>query len=301
MAWRHSNTAAMSGSQLQPISGPGTTTMSKTTAIRLRYVYDPKPQLPKAPVPIRPPSPRPVSAIADSKLSSHSHPPTKTIMRRRAQSLSVPAERRSLPRSPQVRFVDSLGLDLEEVKVFKVKERPLIPQHVMFRLLMSSEMAFGTSLELSLPHFKPCFPENQGTQPDFLERVHAQFVCLDRVTCTDLGITGTVQVLNLDYEKKVDVRYSFTNWRTSADTTASWVSSGSQGDHGGPGTDVFRFRLHVPPFILQPGGLLEFAVRYRVKGSDHWDNNRGRNYKLSCHCYKVTVPRECEDSMLHFT
>ncbi|XP_054640168.1 protein phosphatase 1, regulatory subunit 3Db [Dunckerocampus dactyliophorus] len=300
-AWRHSNSAAASGSQLQSISGPGTTTMSKTTTVRLRYIYDPKPQPPKTPVPIRPPGPRPPSVNTAPMLSLSSHPPTKTIMRRRAQSLSTPAERRRQLRSPQVRFVDSLGLDLEEVKVFKVKERPLIPQHVMFRLLMSSEMAFGKSLELSLPHFKPCFPENMGAQPDFLKRVYTQCVCLERVVCTDLGITGTIQVLNLDYEKKVVVLYSFTNWRTSTDTTASWVSPGAHGEHHVPGTDVFRFRLPVPPFILQPGSVLEFAICYHVKGSDHWDNNCGRNYKLTCHCYKVTVPRECEDSMLHFT
>nr|XP_057932861.1 protein phosphatase 1, regulatory subunit 3Db [Doryrhamphus excisus]XP_057932871.1 protein phosphatase 1, regulatory subunit 3Db [Doryrhamphus excisus] len=293
MAWRRGNTDAMTGSQVQSISRP--------TTVHLRYIYDPKPQPPKASVPIRPPGPRPPSIKTDSNLSSSSHPPTKPIVRKRAQSLSTPAEMRRQRRSPQVRFVDSLGLDLEEVKVFRVKERPLVPQHVMFRLLMSSEMAFGKSLELSLPHFKPCFPENMAAQPDFLKRVRAQCVCLGQVLCTDLGITGTIQVLNLDYEKKVVVHYSFTNWRTSTETTASWVSGGAPGEYNVPGTDIFRFRLPVPPFILQPGAVLEFAICYHVRGSHHWDNNYGRNYKLTCHCYKVTVPRECEDSMLHFT
>ncbi|XP_037107540.1 protein phosphatase 1, regulatory subunit 3Db [Syngnathus acus] len=286
-----------------PTSGPSWTSIPRaaTTAVRLGCLHEPKPQAPKAPVLIRPPGPRPPSLKQDSKVSLTGDPPTKTIMRRRARSLCSPAERRMELRSQQVRFVDALGLDLEEVKVFQEKERPLIPQHVMFRLLMSSERAFGKCLELSLPHFKPCFPENMGAQDDFLKRVRAQVVCLEQVTCLELGIAGTVQVLNLDYEKKVTVHYSFTNWRTSTETTASWASSGPDGEHDAPGTDVFRFRLPVPPFILLPGALLEFAICYHVKGSNYWDNNNGSNYKLTCHSYKVTVPKECEDSMLHFT
>ncbi|XP_035517208.1 protein phosphatase 1 regulatory subunit 3D [Morone saxatilis] len=287
-----------SGPRPQFISGSS----SVSTTIRLRDLYDPKPQPPKAPVRIRPPGPRAPSAKElNLKHSSPSDPPTKTIMRKRAHSLPSSAESKKELRSLQVRFVDSLGLELEEVKVFKVQERPLIPQHVMFRLLMSSELAFGKSLELSLPYFKPCFPENMGAQPDFLKRLYTQSMCLQQVLCSEQGITGTIQVLNLAYEKEVTVHYSFTNWRTLTETTASWVSSGYRGECDAPETDIFRFRLPVPPFILQPGAILEFAICYRVKGSNYWDNNNGHNYKLSCHSYKVTVPRECEDSMLHFT
>lgn len=271
-----------------------------STTIRLRDIYDPKPQPPKSPVRIRPPAPRtPTVTPPDPKPSLTGDPPTKTIMRRRARSLS--SHKKKELKSPQVRFSDSLGLDLEEVKVFKVQEHPLIPQHVMFRLMMSSELAFGRSPELSLPYFKPCFPENALAQPHFLKRLSAQRVCLEQVLCSEQGITGTIQVLNLAYEKKVTVHYSFTNWRTHTDTIASWVSPGPLGDRGAAQTDIFRFRLPVPPFILQPGALLEFAICYHVDGREYWDNHGGDNYKLSCHSYRLTVPRECEHSMLHFT
>lgn len=300
--WQQRGADGKSGTQPQFISGSSSVSTTKNITIRLRDIYDPKPQPPKAPVRIRPPGPRTPSAEElNLKHSLPSDPPTKTIMRRRAQSLPSSAERKKELRSLQVRFVDSLGLELEEVKVFKVQEHPLIPQHVMFRLLMSSELAFGKSLELSLPYFRPCFPENMGAQPDFLRRLCIQSVCLEQVLCSDQGITGTIQVLNLAYEKEVKVHYSFTNWRTHTETTASWVSSGNRGERDAPETDIFRFRLPVPPFILQPGATLEFAICYHVKGSNYWDNNNGHNYKLSCHSYKVTVPRECEDSMLHFT
>ncbi|XP_017293181.1 protein phosphatase 1, regulatory subunit 3Db [Kryptolebias marmoratus] len=269
-----------------------------TTTIRLRDIYDPKPQPSKAPVRIRPPAPK-LSSIMEQDLEDNlpSATPTNTIRRKRAQSLPSCSETKKELRRGQVRFVDALGLDLEEVKVFKVQEHPMIPQHVMFRLMMSSELIFGKSAELSLPYFKPCFPENLGAQPDFLKRLHSQRVCLEQVVCSEQGITGTVQVLNLAFEKNVKVHYSFTNWRTHTDTTASWVSIG----HHASETDLFRFHLPVPPFILQPGAILEFAICYHVKGCEHWDNNNGNNYKLSCHSYKVTVPRECEDSLLHFT
>lgn len=280
----------------------GSNNVSSTRTIRLRDIYDPKPQPPKAPVRIRPPSPRPPPVKEpSSRQSLSSEPSTKTIIRRRAQSLPSSAERNKELRSVQVRFVDSLGLQLEEVKVFKVQECPIIPQHVIFRLLMSSELAFGKSLELSLPYFKPCFPENMGAQPDFLTRLHTQRVCLEQILCSEQGITGTIQVFNVAYEKEVTVHYSFTNWRTHTNTAASWLSSVYREGCDSPVLDVFRFRLPVPPFALQPGASLEFAICYHVKGSDYWDNNNGNNYKLSCHSYKVSVPRECEDSMLHFT
>ncbi|KAF6728566.1 Protein phosphatase 1 regulatory subunit 3D [Oryzias melastigma] len=271
------------------------------TTIRLRDIYDPKPQPPKAPVRIRPPPPQHPSPL-ESKPSFSSDIPTKTSMRRRAQSLPGGSERRTELRRAQVRFIDALGLDLEEIKVFRVQERPLVPEHVIFRLLMNSERAFGKPPELNLPYFKACFPENMAALPEFPQKLVSQKVCLEQLTCSDHGITGTIRVLNLAFEKEVKVLYSFTNWRTHTDTTACWVMRGHQGDSvSSLDTDVFRFHLPVPPFILQPGAVLEFAIRYHVIGHDYWDNNNGGNYKLSCHSFKVTVPKECEDSLLHFT
>ncbi|MEQ2241817.1 hypothetical protein ILYODFUR_029217 [Ilyodon furcidens] len=190
-----------------------------TTTIRLRDIYDPKPQPPKAPVRIRPPSPRPTSVKEQGlKQTFSSNTATKPIQRKRAQSLSLASEKKREPRRVQVRFVDALGLDLEEVKVFRVQEDPLIPQHVKFRLLMSSELAFGKSPELNLPYFRPCFPEHMGANSIFQNCLRSQGVSLEQMMCSDQGITGTIHVLNLAYEKEVRVHYSFTNWRTHTHT-----------------------------------------------------------------------------------
>ncbi|XP_004069082.1 protein phosphatase 1 regulatory subunit 3D [Oryzias latipes] len=272
------------------------------TTIRLRDIYDPKTQHPKTPIRIRPPPPQHPSTL-ESKPGFSRDTTAKTSMRRRAQSLPGGSVRRTELRGARVRFIDALGLDLEEIKVFRVQEHPLVPEHVIFRLLMNSERAFGKLPELNLPYFKACFPENMAAQPEFLPNLVSRKVCLEQLTCSDHGITGTIRVLNLAYEKEVKVLYSFTNWRTRTDTTACWVMRGHEGDSSisALDTDLFRFHLPVPPFILQPGAVLEFAVRYHVTGHDYWDNNNGSNYKLSCHSYKVTVPKECEDSLLHFT
>lgn len=119
--------------------------------------------------------------------------------------------------------------------------------------------------------------------------------------CFELGVIGITQVVNLDFVKDVTVRYSFTEWKSCTETKASWVSTitKSWDGEGQLSCDTFRFHLPVPPF-LQPGAVLEFAIQYKVCGAEYWDNNDGKNYKLVCHNYKLTVPKECEDSMVHF-
>lgn len=266
---------------------------------RLRDIYDPKPPPQRSPVAIRPPSPKPGSPQEPVQRRLSCEPEPKPIMRRRAKSLSSSTEEPTC-RNVQVRFVDSLGLELEDVKFFKASEDPLVPTHVITRLLASSELASKKNLELSLPYFRPSFPENMGTEPNFLKLLCRQRVCLDQVFCSEFGIMGTVQVLNLAFEKEVMVRYSFTDWKSSADSKASWMTTVRRNESTFE-SDVFRFHLPVPPFILQPGATLQFAIRLWVRGSEYWDNNDGRNYKLSCQTYKLVVPRECEDSLVHFT
>ncbi|CAL8369424.1 unnamed protein product [Lota lota] len=254
-------------------------------------------------IPIRPPA-RKVSPPKEQQELNQGlscEPVPRPIIQRRSKSLPSPQERKKHFRNVRVRFADSLGLDLEDVKLFKTGEEPFIPQHVAFRLLMGAELTDGTHLEISLPYLKPVFSQQPGDQPEFLHRLHRQKVCLERVLCFELGVIGITQVLNLHFDKEVSVRYSFTEWKSHTETKASWVQSVTRpGDGGGHlSVDTFRFHLPVPPF-LQPGAVLEFAVRYSVCGVEHWDNNDGQNYKLVSHNYKLTVPKECEDSMVHF-
>lgn len=264
---------------------------------------DSKPAAGRKPIAIRPPGPRPPAPKEpDFSRAFSCETVPEPIIRRRSQSLPSRNERKRRPHSVGVRFVDCLGLDLEDVKVFKTGEDPFVPQHVTFRLLMGAELAGGINLEISLPYLKPVFPQQPGDDPGFLRCLREQRVCLERVLCFELGIIGITQVLNLDFEKEVSVRYSFTEWKTFTETKASWVSTVTkpwEGVEDQLSCDTFRFHLPVPPF-LQPGAGLEFAIRYKVCGAEFWDNNNGRNYKLISHSHKLTVPKECEDSMVHF-
>lgn len=263
-----------------------------------------KPNATRKPVPIRPPSPRvPLPKEQESHRFRSCEPTPKPIIRQRSRSLPSATEKKKKQcRSVGVRFVDSLGLDLEDVRVFKSGEDPFVPHHVTFRLLMGAEMTDGKHLEISLPYLKPDFAKQPGDQPGFLHRLQEKKVCLERVLCFELGIIGITHVINLHFEKDVTVRYSFTEWKSSAEAKATWVSSITKTWEGGGeefSCDAFRFHLPVPPF-LRPGAFLEFAIQYKVNGAEYWDNNDGKNYKLLCHNYKLTVPKECEDSMLHF-
>ncbi|CAL8323902.1 unnamed protein product [Merluccius merluccius] len=254
--------------------------------------------------PIRPPGPRvspPKEEQQELNRGLSCEPVPRPIIQRRSKSLPSPQERKKRANNVRVRFADSLGLDLEDVKLFKTGEDPFIPQHVSFRLLMGAELTDDSHLEISLPYMKPVFCQQPGDQPEFIHRLHRQKVCLERVLCFELGVIGITQVLNLHFDKEVSVRYSFTEWKSHTETKATWVTSVTRPSDGGGhlSVDTFRFHLPVPPF-LQPGAVLEFAVRYSVCGVDHWDNNNGQNYKLVCHNYKLTVPKECEDSMVHF-
>ncbi|XP_029995797.1 protein phosphatase 1, regulatory subunit 3Da isoform X2 [Sphaeramia orbicularis] len=268
-----------------------------------KMLHADKPNSEKKPVPIRPPSTRvSLPRKHESHQSLSCEPTPKPIIRQRSLSLPSTTQKKRQCRSVGVRFVDSLGLELEDIRLFKSGDNPSIPHHVSFRLLMGAELADGRHLEISLPYLQPVFAEQPGDQSQFLHRLQEQKVCLERVLCLELGVIGITQVVNLDFEKDVTARYSFTGWKSCTETKASWVSTVTKTWEGGGGElscDVFRFHLPVPPF-LQPGAVLEFAIQYKVCGSEYWDNNNGENYKLVCQNYKLNVPKECEDSMVHF-
>lgn len=122
-------------------------------------------------------------------------------------------------------------------------------------------------------------------------------MCLERVTCSDLGISGTVRVRNVAFEKQVAVRYTFSDWQSAHEAGARW-----RGPAGAEGAeDVFAFGFPVPPFLLALGSRVHFALRYRVAGAEYWDNNDGRDYSLTCRNHALHMPRgECEESWIHF-
>lgn len=181
--------------------------------------------------------------------------------------------------------------------MFNAGDDPSVPLHVLSRLAINSDLCCSSpDLEFTLQCLVPDFlPPIQAA--DFGERLGRQLVCLERVTCSDLGVSGTVRVCNVAFEKQVTVRYTFSDWRSAHEAVARW-----RGPAGSGGTeDVFAFGFPVPPFLLALGSRVHFALRYRVAGSEYWDNNDGRDYSLTCRKHALHMPRgECEESWIHF-
>ncbi|NWI86959.1 PPR3D phosphatase, partial [Pitta sordida] len=244
-----------------------------------------------------------------SSNSSSCDPALRPIIRRRARSLPTSPERRRVAvqcqvpgcqgRMNRVRFADALGLELTEVKVFQTGEDPSIPLHVLSRLSINSDLWHSNSnLEFTMQCLVPDFQQPADCM-DFSSRLQEQQVCLERVTSSDLGLSGTIQVRNVAFEKRVSVRYTFNQWQSLHEVCARWHRSIPEGN-GQEQVDVFTFFLPVPPFLLQLCSLVQFAARYQVNGQEYWDNNRGKNYTLTCRTHPLKVPRECEESWIHF-
>lgn len=237
-------------------------------------------------------------------------PHLRPIMRPRARSLpSSPERRRNTAaqcrgpgcrtRRNRVRFADALGLELAEVKVFQAGEDPSIPLHVLSRLAINSDLCCSRrELEFTMQCLVPDFQQPVDLE-DFSSRLQQQRVCLERVSSSDLGLNGTVRVVNVAFEKQVAVRYTFNHWRGQHEVSAQWQSSVPRKD-GQDQADIFTFFLPVPPFLLQVSSVVEFVVRYRVDGQEYWDNNQGENYSLTCRSHPLKMPRECEESWIHF-
>uniref|UniRef100_A0A8C4YB06 Protein phosphatase 1 regulatory subunit 3E n=1 Tax=Gopherus evgoodei TaxID=1825980 RepID=A0A8C4YB06_9SAUR len=212
-------------------------------------------------------------------------PPSPTL-RRRAKSLPTPGERSlrpALQQSPSrrktVRFADSLGLELISVRHFCEADLPQVPLPLPARaadLFKTRKPPALGELEPVLfgpsPLLEPLFPPQPGASPGFAERVRRHKVKLEWVRAEPAGLRGAVRVLNLAYEKAVSVRYTLNRWVSCAEVAAAYLSPGPADGL----TDRFSFRLPA----AAAGGTLEFAVRYRVAGTEYWDNNEGLNYRL---------------------
>nr|XP_042700889.1 protein phosphatase 1 regulatory subunit 3E [Chrysemys picta bellii] len=214
----------------------------------------------------------------------------------------------SRSRSPgsrkRVRFADALGLELASVRRYWPAELPQVPERVHTQLRRDALRHFAPlqpfqdsqdPLAGRLP-LTPCFWDPLGL-PDFGARLGVQGVCLEGVRAGGLGVAGTLRVLNLAYEKRVSIRYTWDGWASYREAPAAYAGP-SAGPPPGPPSDRFAFRLPLPP-----GGALEFALRCHVGGQELWDNNGGQNYILRGGGRAEgppSPPRDGEGGWIHF-
>ncbi|XP_055508338.1 protein phosphatase 1, regulatory subunit 3Da [Leucoraja erinacea] len=203
-------------------------------------------------------------------------------VRKRAKSCpGSPEERRGSNRSDgssRVRFADSLGLELTEVRNFDSSVEPTVPSHV----LASYSATDPTEHVIWVQRFKMEFT-NPKDDENFSERLNSQKVCLEALTESELVISGTILVINLAYHKEVTVRYTCTDWSLFTDVSALFESNvdGKM--------DRFTFSLNPTTHMLPAATCLQFAIKYSVDGVEFWDNNNGINYKMTYQSLQVTV------------
>jgi len=197
--------------------------------------------------------------------------------------------RRSSSEQKIVRFADVLGLDLADVKHFCWDDPIKVPfvdeavihqtkeKHVTVDML--EEMTPKCSLTL-VPTFAQ--PINWG---DYFQRLDSQLVLLE--TCSfrySKELHGTVRVKNLDFHKRVFVRFSYCeNWSKSEEIEAFYVPGPQVGF-----TDQFEFNIYVDAGHLknkvegseEEKRTLSFACRFECLAKEFWDNNYGLNYRF---------------------
>ncbi|XP_063315692.1 protein phosphatase 1 regulatory subunit 3D [Pelobates fuscus] len=225
-------------------------------------------------------------------------PQLRPIMRRRTKSLPSSPERKiatkCYPRCHRVRFADSLGLELAEVKIFNAADYPSIPLHVLSRLSINSDLCCSQDLVFAIQFLQPDF-QSPAESEGFTERLQRNSVCLEHVVSSEeLGISGTIRVVNLAFEKYVSVRYSFTDWKTYYEVSATWKKSKDAS------SDVFSFGIPLPPYLQHICSAVQIAIRYQAAGKEYWDNNEGKNYSFTYRSHVLKMPRDMEQSWIHF-
>ncbi|GCB73950.1 protein phosphatase 1 regulatory subunit 3E [Scyliorhinus torazame] len=223
--------------------------------------------------------------------------------RRRAKSLPAPGGRAvtllTRASSKKVRFADSLGLELTTIRHFCDGDMPQVPPRVMARLrerppqcLLSDQM-MAMFLDSPTHLLEPLFT-NPGRWPDFQQQVRLARVCLESISTDQFSILGVIKVWNLAYEKQVTVRYTLNQWSSFVDIAACHSAHSADNQ-----TDTFSFKL-VAPVFLDTGGTLQFAIRYLAAGQEYWDNNKGSDYQVRSHKFKISPPKDWENGWIHF-
>ena len=121
---------------------------------------------------------------------------------------------------------------------------------------------------------KPLFVQPSGTHT-MLNRLRDNKISLETAYPCDAQsiIKGVVRVVNLDFHKKVTVRYTVDDWCTYKESEASYMSATCDGF-----SDKFSFVVDTSTIVGNVGKRLQLCLRFQCLNKDYWDNNNGTNY-----------------------
>jgi uncharacterized UBP type Zn finger protein len=107
---------------------------------------------------------------------------------------------------------------------------------------------------------------------NLLERVYKQQVVLENIFTRGLTAYGSIRVNNCSFHKKVFIRYTIDQWKTSSVINAYYSTHYSDSN-----TDLFQFKLTIS---IDKFTILSFAICYYVNEQEYWDNNYSQNHNL---------------------
>ncbi|XP_067401659.1 protein phosphatase 1 regulatory subunit 3C-B-like [Emydura macquarii macquarii] len=176
----------------------------------------------------------------------------------------------------KVVFADMKGLSLTAVRFFsKIEEDLCDLQQALCDL--SRFRPTLRDLGLETKRYSLDFPQPAANYAAFRSRLHGNLVCLEHCLIQERSLAGTVQVRNIGYEKKVQLRITFDSWRSFRDVCCQYMHNtygAADGD-----TDTFSFEVALPkaPSLCAP---IEFCIAFQCGQRTYWDNNGGSNYKI---------------------
>jgi hypothetical protein len=93
----------------------------------------------------------------------------------------------------------------------------------------------------------------------------------------DSSAYGTIRVFNCAYDKRVFIRLTQDEWKTSNDIQAAHSMN-----YPHDNTDTFAFDITLPKSTDDTSGpkRILFAVCLQANYQEFWDNNQGWNYVL---------------------
>ena len=132
------------------------------------------------------------------------------------------------------------------------------------------KMTSSRFFEFKLPVYKMLFDQPSSNYLVFMAQLWKEKVCLDTIGIVHEKVSGTIKVINLSYEKKVEVKITYNLWRSFVFVPAKFQKNESM--H----IDIFTFQFYIPPKTK----IIEFCIKYLCNGEEYWDNNQTVNYRI---------------------
>ena len=115
------------------------------------------------------------------------------------------------------------------------------------------------------------FPLPSRNYPAFMNQLWTQKVCLENAFITDDNVTGTIKVINLAFQKKVQVKITYDSWKNHSYVSAHYHATDTWQ------IDSFTFQFFIP----QRTRNVKFCIKYETNSQEFWDNNDGVDYCIS--------------------